>query len=40
LVKNDVENRYYAQKKKELYKKLISELSEKYEIVINKEKVR
>lgn len=39
LVKDDVQKRYYAQKKKELYRNLISELAEKYEIIINKEKI-
>lgn len=39
LVREDVRNRYFAKKKKELYKKLISELAEKYEIVINKDKI-
>jgi len=40
LVKKDVEKRYYAKTKKDLYKKLISDLAEKYEVELNEENIK
>ncbi|PJA95811.1 MAG: hypothetical protein CO129_09595 [Ignavibacteriales bacterium CG_4_9_14_3_um_filter_34_10] len=40
FVKSDVEKRYYAKTKKDLYKKLINELSEKYKVEINGENIK